>query len=51
MQHIMKAMDKACEHWGMHISVEKTNILTVGEQELDHPSIQGQALEKVESHT
>ena len=54
MQHTVKALDKACERWGMHISVDKTKTLSVGEQEPDHPpiSIQGQALEKVESfHT
>ena len=49
MQHIVKVLVKACKHWGMHISVEK--ILAVGEQEPDHPPIQGQALEEVESHT
>ena len=51
MQHMVKALDKACERWGMHISVDKTKILTVGEQEPDHApiSIQGQTLEEVES--
>ena len=33
MQHMVKALDKTCERWGMHISVEKTKILAVGEQE------------------
>ena len=51
MQHTVKALDKACERWGMHISVDKTKTLSVGEQEPDHPpiSIQGQALEEVGS--
>ena len=51
MQHMVKALDKACERWGMHISVDKTKIVAVGEQEPDHSpiSIQGQALEEVES--
>ena len=52
MQHMVKALDKACEQWGMHISVEKSKILAVGEQqEPDHPpiSIHGQTLEEVES--
>ena len=48
---MVKALDKACEHWGMYISVEKTKTLAVGEQEPDHLpiSIQGQALEEIES--
>ena len=36
MQHMVKALDKACERWGMHISVDKTKILAVAEQEPDH---------------
>ena len=48
MQHMVKALDKTCEPWGMHISVEKSKILALGEKESDHPpiSIQGQTLEK-----
>ena len=51
MQHMVKVLDKACEQWGMCISVDKTKILAVGEQETEHPSIilQDQALEEVES--
>ena len=47
----VKALDKACERWSVHISVERTKTLAVGEQEPDHLpiSIQGQALEEVES--
>ena len=52
MQHMVKVLDKACEQWGMCISMEKTKILTVGEeQETEHPSIilQHQAVEEFES--
>ena len=51
MQHMVKVLDKACEQWGMCISVDKTKILAVGEQETEHPSIilQDQVIEKVES--
>ena len=49
MQHMVKALDKACERWGMHISMEETKTLALREQEPDHPtiSIQGQTLEEV----
>ncbi len=51
MQQMVKALDKACERWGMHISVKKVTILAVGEQESDHSpiSMQGQALQEFES--
>ena len=51
MQHMVKVLDKACEQWGMCISMEKTKILAVREQETEHPSIilQDQVLEEVES--
>ena len=29
MQHRVKALDKACERWSMHINVDKTKILTM----------------------
>ena len=50
-QHMVKVLDKACEQWGMCISVDKTKILAVGEQETEHPSIilQDQVVEEVES--
>ena len=46
---MVKALDKTCERWGMHISVEKTKILAVGEQEPYISSEVGQAtgVEKV----
>ena len=49
---MLKVLDRACERWGMRISVEKTKILAVGEQQdPEHPSImlQDQVLEEVES--
>ena len=51
MQHMVKVLDKACEQWGMCISVDKTKILAVGEQETEHPSIilQDQVVEEVKS--
>ena len=51
MQHMVKALDKACTCWGMHINVDKSKILAVGEQEPDHSpiSIQSQTLGEVES--
>ena len=51
MQHMVKVLDKACERWGMCISVDKTKILAVGEQETEHPSIilRDQVIEEVES--
>ena len=30
LQHMITALDQACERWGMHINGEKTKILTVG---------------------
>ena len=40
MRHMVKVLDKACERWGMCISVDKTKILAVGEPEKQsiHPS-------------
>ena len=51
MQHMVKVLDKACERWGMCISVDKTKILAVGEQKTEHPSIilRDQVIEEVES--
>ena len=52
LQHMLTVLDEACEQWEMHISVEKTKILAVGEPyDPEHPSImlQDQALEEVES--
>ena len=51
IQHMVKVLDKACEQWGMCISVNNTKNLAVREQETEHPSIilQDQVLEEVES--
>ena len=51
MQHMVKVLDMACERWGMCISVDKTKILAVEEQETEHPFIilQDQVIEEVES--
>ena len=51
MQHMVKVLDKACERCGTCISVDKTKILAVGEQETEHLLIilRDQVLEEVES--
>ena len=53
LQHMLTVLDEACERWGMRISVEKTKVLAVGEQqdpaELSSILLQDQALEEVES--
>ena len=50
---MLTVLDEAYEWWGMRISVEKTNVLAVGEQqdpaELLSIGLQDQALEEVDS--
>ena len=50
---MLTVLDEACERWGMRISVEKTKVLAVGEQqdpaELSSIRLQDQALEEVDS--
>ena len=50
---MLTVLDEACERWGMRISVKKTKVLAVGEQqdpaELSSILLQDQALEEVES--
>ena len=50
LQHMITALDQACEQWGMHINGEKTKILTVGVTDNQPPlKLKDQQLEEVES--
>ena len=49
LQHMITALDQACERWGMNINGERTKILTVGVTDNQPPlKLKDQQLEEVE---